>query len=182
MGEVGGLRACFLQPQTAHGGSPTRWGPTHTPPHTHPIPTPPRPTPPLCRSAFNYESVWGQRALREMYSAVMQERQPSVVPGLCKPGRGGGVGGGGVQGWLAGLAGWIAASCQQEGAAVPQEAPLLDPDARQGAASLEERSACIVRALHTLAPTRRRHPTLAGWRTTTTTTPGSQVLRASPPP
>eukprot|EP00887_Chlorella_sp_A99_P005244 scaffold1.g5244.t1 len=37
-------------------------------------------------SAFNYESVWGQRALREMYAAVLEDRRPAVTPVPCRPG------------------------------------------------------------------------------------------------
>lgn len=38
-------------------------------------------------SAFNYESVWGQRALREMYRAIMRDiRVPLATPQPCKPG------------------------------------------------------------------------------------------------
>ncbi|GAB4817769.1 hypothetical protein N2152v2_004815 [Parachlorella kessleri] len=40
-------------------------------------------------SSYNYESVWGQRALREMYAAIMEEssaRPPLVLPMPCRPG------------------------------------------------------------------------------------------------
>lgn len=38
-------------------------------------------------SAFNYESVWGQRALREMYRAIMLEsRSLLALPQPCRPG------------------------------------------------------------------------------------------------
>ncbi len=50
-------------------------------------------------STYNYESVWGQRALREMYAAVMEEpsaRQPLVLPAPCRPGEVGRAGRGGA--------------------------------------------------------------------------------------
>ena len=38
-------------------------------------------------SAFNYESVWGQRALREMYRTIMGETHtPLALPQPCRPG------------------------------------------------------------------------------------------------
>ncbi len=38
-------------------------------------------------SAYNYESVWGQRALREMYLAIIGERRaPLALPPACRPG------------------------------------------------------------------------------------------------
>jgi hypothetical protein len=35
-------------------------------------------------AAFNYESTWGQRALKEMYGAILEERSPAVQPKPCR--------------------------------------------------------------------------------------------------
>lgn len=35
-------------------------------------------------AAFNYESTWGQRALKEMYAAILEERPPAVQPQPCR--------------------------------------------------------------------------------------------------
>lgn len=35
-------------------------------------------------AAFNYESTWGQRALKEMYAAILEERPPAVQPQPCQ--------------------------------------------------------------------------------------------------
>ena len=37
-------------------------------------------------SEFNYESTWGQRALRDTYEAILEERRSRVLPALCRPG------------------------------------------------------------------------------------------------
>ena len=56
-----------------------------------PSTTPPRPQgdrragPSL--AAFNFDSSWGQRALRETYRAIMgEERSPLALPQACRPG------------------------------------------------------------------------------------------------
>jgi hypothetical protein len=35
-------------------------------------------------ASFNYESTWGQRALKEMYAAILEERPPMVQPQPCR--------------------------------------------------------------------------------------------------
>lgn len=34
---------------------------------------------------YNYESVWGQRALKATYRAIMEEEVPPVPPPACRP-------------------------------------------------------------------------------------------------
>lgn len=48
-------------------------------------------------SEFNYESHWGQRALRELYRAALDDAQaPAALPPACRPGA---SAGGGRLGW-----------------------------------------------------------------------------------
>ena len=37
-------------------------------------------------AAFNYDSTWGQRALKEMYGAILEDKPAGVVPSPCRPG------------------------------------------------------------------------------------------------
>ena len=36
-------------------------------------------------SEFNYESVWGQSALKRTYRAILEEEKSLVTPPACKP-------------------------------------------------------------------------------------------------
>ncbi|KAK9819870.1 hypothetical protein WJX72_003467 [[Myrmecia] bisecta] len=40
----------------------------------------------LSLSEFNYESTWGQKALKHTYRAIMQDEVPAVLPPACQPG------------------------------------------------------------------------------------------------